>query len=736
MILQKGLPFVAVATILTLLPDGRSQTTPASSDGQVVEMSQFVVKGDSDTSYIASESVTGTRVATQIKDLPFTVSVVTSEFMNDFDFFDIASSMGYTASLNSVDTQGNSTLRGYGATFYLRNGFYRLGLVDRVNTDRVEIIKGPNAAIYGSTSPAGLINIVTKTPKFTPYQKLILTGGSLHMWRAEFNVNTPLGTLGGVQFAQLFSARAQNNLYETPYAMNRNRLIDYNLLAKFKDASTLDFEIEWSKRKAVPNTGQIPFGYNAKTKTYSSVQYKNLANFSQSGPNAVANRELTSLYLTYDKTWNRTWSTHAGGNLYFRHARNFNNGSKDQYDPSTGLIPHSSVITDPLNEDGGAVQVDTLARYPLFNGKVQNKTLLTLDYSQNWRYRQQAGFNSTVWKLPDILVVNPNYAVPPPSAYTIVTRSDKVRWDIKGLLLRQQSTMLHDRLIVFGDVRRDIVTYNLNFGNQYNTGGKNPGSLKTAGQVLHYTDTAWSPAFGMNYKVTPGIAIYASHSQSFSPQGQVAKLGTPHLENETSVGWDYGVKCSFLDDRLVFTAGGYYIDRFHVKATVTDPETGLSESVAAGTQVAKGVEFEGSWRVNNNLTILGSYSHVDAVIVYNGDAVTDVGQPPPGVPVEQASLAWKYRVTSGPLKGWSWNTGVVYSGKAFPNSTATDARRNVAAPGYATIDTGLTYTWKGARNTQQAIRVSARNLLDRSYETNNGNLGDARAFYVAFTLEH
>ena len=97
-------------------------------------------------------------MATLIKDLPFTVSVITSEFMNDFDFFDLGAELAYTASLNGVDTQGNSTLRGYGGTFTLRNGFYRLGLNDRINTDRIEIIKGPNAAIYGATSPAGLIN--------------------------------------------------------------------------------------------------------------------------------------------------------------------------------------------------------------------------------------------------------------------------------------------------------------------------------------------------------------------------------------------------------------------------------------------------------------------------------------------------------------------------------------------------------------------------------------------------
>src|ERR1043165_5723533 len=170
---------------------------PVRPADETVQLSEFTVSEKSLSGYIASETVTGTRVATPIKDLPFAVSVITSEFMNDFDFFDIASDMAYTANLNGVDTQGNSNLRGYGATFTLRNGFYRLGLVDRVNTDRIEVIKGPNAAIYGATSPAGLINIVTKKPRFgVNSERITLTTGSLDMYRGEINVNTPLPSIG------------------------------------------------------------------------------------------------------------------------------------------------------------------------------------------------------------------------------------------------------------------------------------------------------------------------------------------------------------------------------------------------------------------------------------------------------------------------------------------------------------------------------------------------------------
>src|SRR5687767_9225677 len=209
----KTLMVVAGATLLigSGTANAQAATTPATATSgahDTIQLTEFTVSESSLSGYIASESVTGTRVATQIKDLPFAISVITSEFMNDFDFFDLGADLTYTASLTGVDTQGNSILRGYRGTFTLRNGFYRLGLNDRINTDRIEIIKGANAAIDGATAPAGLINYVSKRPKERPSQMFRFTLGSNDMIRGETNVNGPLGSVKGIQFYQLFSAEA------------------------------------------------------------------------------------------------------------------------------------------------------------------------------------------------------------------------------------------------------------------------------------------------------------------------------------------------------------------------------------------------------------------------------------------------------------------------------------------------------------------------------------------------
>jgi len=173
-----------------------------------------------------------------------------------------------------------------------------------------------------------------------------------------------------------------------------------------------------------------------------------------------------------------------------------------------------------------------------------------------------------------------------------------------------------------------------------------------------------------------------------------------------------------------------------VKATVKDPVTGLTDTVAAGTQNAKGFEVEGSWRATDNFTVLANYSYTNAKITYNGTAVTDVGQVPAGVPIDQAFVAVTYRF-GGTLKGLSVHPSVNYTGVAFPNSTATDVTRTIDAPSNAVVNLGLTYAWKQeGRHLRHSIRLSAKNLLDRNYQTPGGNLGLGRGIYFSYSVSH
>ena len=145
-----------------------------------------MVYSSPDDGYGASMTSTGSRVAEKIKNLPYSIEVITSEMMDDLAFTDLGEDFAYVSSFGGFDAgSGNINLRGLGVGKQLRNGFLRIGVIDKANIERIEVIKGPSAAIYGESLPAGLINIVTKKPKTKPAYKLTTRVGTNDLFRVD-----------------------------------------------------------------------------------------------------------------------------------------------------------------------------------------------------------------------------------------------------------------------------------------------------------------------------------------------------------------------------------------------------------------------------------------------------------------------------------------------------------------------------------------------------------------------
>lgn len=717
----------------------QSSAPSNSAADEVVQLSPFTVSSKDDTGYIASESVTGSRVAVKIKDLPYNVNVITSEFLVDFASLEIGDDLAYTSSLNGLDQGGGYNVRGYGATTMLRNGFFRLGLVDRVNVDRIEVIKGPSAAIYGQTTPGGLINIITKRPRNKPSQRIGVTVGDYDTFRAEGNATGPIGSDGST--AYLFSGAYYERQYDMPFSDIRTQTGSLAVQHKFDAKSNLLVELEWLSRKTTPNL-TTPYVYipsNPATRRYVGIAYE-LANFNQNGPKSENNREITSANLTYENKLSDVFSARVASNWYTRHLWNFNSGSATQFNPITRQVLGRNPGRGIINEDGGGFQADLLADYKLFDGRVQNKTLFTIDYSTYWRYDPTLQLPASIRNNPTYFIVNesvdaPDYRVPDITSglFTNVTRKNKNRTDVVGGFLRHQATALNGRLIGIAGVRYDRVSFNLR-DLLANASGK-------------YDVHAVTPMIGVNYKIRPDIALYANRSESFTPQAQTASaLNT--LPNEEAQGYDYGVKVGLFEERLQFTLGGYSIRREGIRITDIDP-SGQEIVRAGGVQEANGVEFDYTWRVVNGLTLLGGIGYVDAKTTQNGRDLDAIGRPPPRVPKVNFGAAAKYSIDNGSLKGLSFTAGGRYVGKSYPDPLtggitdpdgfirSNDGRREITVPSYFVVDVGVSYRLRnGGSKFEHRIGLNVKNLLDRAYIDVRRFYGDRRGFYVNYTLSH
>ena len=155
-----------------------AQTPTRPADSEPVKLTPFEVSAGSSKGYGSSESMTGSRVAMQIIDLPYSVNVLTSEFTKDFAMFELADNITQISNFTGLDIGGNFMLRGFNSSQQLRDGFLRAGRYGASNIDRIEVIKGSNAAIYGRTSPGGMINMISKQPKSVAAQELTLNYGA------------------------------------------------------------------------------------------------------------------------------------------------------------------------------------------------------------------------------------------------------------------------------------------------------------------------------------------------------------------------------------------------------------------------------------------------------------------------------------------------------------------------------------------------------------------------------
>ncbi len=192
-------------------PANRPATAAGSaSDEEVVTLNVFQVDATRDRGYRATNSISGTRLNTPIKDLPMPIEVFTKDFLSDIGSIDVKEALQYSAgaTLETVQSSTNFLfspspvsfdrtsaavrLRGFSTRTQLRNGFITQTSPDASSVERVEIVRGPSALLYGVSVLGGVVNTLTKTPTATPRYEVKGTVGNYDFYRTEVDLSGPV----------------------------------------------------------------------------------------------------------------------------------------------------------------------------------------------------------------------------------------------------------------------------------------------------------------------------------------------------------------------------------------------------------------------------------------------------------------------------------------------------------------------------------------------------------------
>ncbi len=229
---------IAAATLALGLPLFGQQL-----DDDVYILPEFRVDGSEDMGYLATNAVSGTRLRMEIRDLPMPLEVINSDFMRDTGATDFQEALAYSAgafiSLEDSRTGGGAntavaqdrspsasagvgnfrnnaiSIRGFNVPFQQRNGF-RIGgfiptwgvnlggITDTVSMERIEVVRGPQALLYGISVLSGIANILPKYPLPERRQEFSLSVGSHSFYRATGDITGPTG-LENLNYRAFFS---------------------------------------------------------------------------------------------------------------------------------------------------------------------------------------------------------------------------------------------------------------------------------------------------------------------------------------------------------------------------------------------------------------------------------------------------------------------------------------------------------------------------------------------------
>ncbi|PTX96651.1 TonB-dependent receptor [Opitutus sp. ER46] len=755
-------------------------TNGGAADDEIVTLKEFTVSAKAASEYAAAESTTGTRVASKILDLPFSVQSVTADFMDDFNTLEFRDQFAFTSNVVGWETLSTGySVRGFDADVQLRNGFRRIGLIDKVNIERAEVIKGPAASIYGSVLPGGTINYVTKKPKTKAEQRLTVTAGDHDLLRGQFSSTGPLGT-SKTWFYRLDTAALQRRYDQQYKEMNQATVAAQVQWRPSRDTSLL-MEAEWLERRergtssaGVPfriQTGTPdPYRLPAQKRTYNryvGVAYE-IIDFNTQGPHNYSNRYVKNLTATFEHRFSEVFSLRSSANWFDRGLTRQEVGGRDQFNPVTRTVPRGTPRYRPFPEGGASLQNDLLAAFS--TGSVSHKLLVTVDYQRQTQQPERYDLSNFAAGMPagvlsGMSVDAPNYDftgyLDAPELYTPGQKEDD-EIDIYGLFISERATFWNGRA-------------NLLLGGRYDWSHNISRDL-LGGNVTDQKSSEITHQIGLNVRVVSGLSLYANQSTSFVPQfglGQNADGSTYDLPNERGKGIEGGLKAGLFGEKLTFTLGWFDITRDNVATATTDSVTGRPITVLSGKQQSRGLEFDFNAVVTPSLQFFGGYGHTKAETVSNVNSPHLEGLSLRRAPENTLGIGSKYEFKKGALKGVFLTASFKYNDQSMANPSSgrsitasasnpiinnpmpngrlpfadkpvgatitsgsvrvDDGRETVFNNAYEVVDAGIGYKWKDARKHAHRAQLNVGNVFDKRYTY--GSTGQGERLSVAVTYD-
>ncbi|KAF7771242.1 iron complex outermembrane recepter protein [Pseudoalteromonas citrea] len=220
----------------------------------------------SPTGLISYVSASASKSDTPIIESPVSVSVLTSERIQDLGAENLQEAIGYVAGVFNgpygVDTRGDwANIRGVAPVQYLDGlqlmfGYYNNARPNTYNMERIEILKGPSSMLYGQGSTGGIINMVTKRPHSQTEGEIIAQVGNFGRKQIAGDFNTTLTEDGSVE-ARLVGLYRESGT-QTDFVDNDATFFAPSLAWHINDSTSITVLANIQKNKSGSSTQFFP----------------------------------------------------------------------------------------------------------------------------------------------------------------------------------------------------------------------------------------------------------------------------------------------------------------------------------------------------------------------------------------------------------------------------------------------------------------------------------------------
>ncbi|MET4108489.1 TonB-dependent receptor [Hymenobacter sp. UYP22] len=692
------------------------------------QLKEVVISGNRTNKFNRSTSVDVNKMPLSNLENPQVYATVGKELLTEQVIFTVDDATRNAPGLQKMwDATGRG---GDGGAFYAARGFVTqsqlrngvagnvTGNIDAVNLEKLEVIKGPSATLFGSalTSYGGLLNRVTKKPLDTFGGEVNVAAGSygFHRVSADVNLvdsNTPADqpkTLGiRLNTAYTYEDNFQNKGYT---GFNKNFAVAPSLQWRPSDRLTVNLDAEIYKGRGTGN--QFIFLYFPPSVLGFDRADKSPFDYRQSyqGPGLIQDSRSTNLFgqVQYKISPAFTATT------YLTSSNSYSNGNSAYYylTPSTPEfrrrrpdLPEAANYLVRADQSTDNSQRQLWEAQQLFNGDFQvgnmrNRVVLGLDFLRvNSEVNFLGGnFDTVALASPRPVLdqfngtnMNAVYAASGGGRYLVTTKSNTYSAFISDVL------NLTEQLSVLAALRVDHVD--------------NKGGLFYS-PVQAYKQTTWSPKFGLVYQpVKDRVSVFANYQNSFNNLGlYLAADGSRSLARpERANQWEGGVKLDAAAGRLSATVSYYNIrvqDRLRLLGYA--PTTFEAINAQDATQRSKGVEVNVVANPVRGLNVIGGFSYNDSKFEDSPEEVN--GRRPNTASSPYLANVWvSYRQPEGALKG----LGAGIGGNYVSDNKVQNAVNNVfTLPSYTVLNASVFYD-------QPKYRISAKvdNLTDKQYWT-------------------